>query len=136
MFKGKEGAQLDAIKEPETIIGPSMSVSGDFKGDGDVVVDGKVKGTLKTKKNVYVGETATINADIFAENGTIAGTVTGKVTIKDRLELVSGAKITGDVVTRTIYMEAGAKINGNVTMETEDDKKASIATVTEEEKKK
>ena len=117
MFKGQSNEPLREIKDPETIIGPSMSVSGDFKGNGDVIVDGKVKGTLKTKKDIHVGEEAVISADIVAENALIAGSVTGKIVVKSKLEITSSANINGDVTAQSIDMEAGATINGTITME-------------------
>ena len=38
----------------ETVIGPSVKVDGDFAGEGNVLVQGVVNGTLKTKGNLRV----------------------------------------------------------------------------------
>ncbi|MBT4495313.1 hypothetical protein HOC73_01045, partial [bacterium] len=46
MFKEEKRNSSDSI---ETVIGPSVKVEGDFSGQGDIVVEGIVLGSLKTK---------------------------------------------------------------------------------------
>jgi len=107
MFKKETGGE-----EVETIIGPSVQVEGNFVANGDVVVEGVVSGSLKTEKNLRVGEGAKIFANINAANALIAGEVQGNVKIKENLELTATAKIFGDVKTKILSVSAGAILNG------------------------
>ena len=70
-------------KDIETIIGSTVKVEGDFKGQGDVVVEGQVQGKLSTKGNLSVGENAKITADVSAHNAIIAGELIGNLKVKD-----------------------------------------------------
>ena len=107
MFNKPEGKT-----EFETVIGPSVKVEGDFVGDGNVFVEGLVNGSLKTANHVQVAEKAKISASITAGSAKIAGEVTGNVTVAERLDLTSTAKVAGDVQAAIISIEAGAKFNG------------------------
>lgn len=111
MFKKQEESQ----GEIETIIGPTVKVEGDFHGEGSVVVDGEVVGSLKTNKNLKIGPNAKINADIEAANILVAGEVRGNLNIKDKTELKSSAKVTGDIQTKVISIDLGAILNGKCT---------------------
>jgi cytoskeletal protein CcmA (bactofilin family) len=104
------------FKEVETIIGPSVKVEGDFKADGNVVIEGQVVGSFKTKSGLRVGENAKIKAEIEADNAWVAGEIKGNINIKDHLEISGNAKITGDISTNLLTIETGAVINGKLNM--------------------
>lgn len=110
MFTNKEGES--ANQETETIIGPSVKVEGDFVGDGNVIVEGSVSGTLKTKKDINVNEGAKIKASVEAQNIIIAGEVRGNLKIFEKISLKPSAKVTGDITTKIISVESGAVFNG------------------------
>lgn len=117
MFKQPdENSTVSEISNPETIIGPSMKVEGDFVGEGDVIVDGEVRGTLKTKQDLKVGEKAIIKADVEAVNALVSGTIEGNLTALENLELTPSANVKGDIVTKILQIAAGANVNGTITM--------------------
>lgn len=102
--------------EFETVIGPSVKVEGDFIGDGNVLVEGLVNGSLHTGKHVVVTDRAKITANIMAQTAKISGEVTGNVKVSDRLELAGTAKVSGDIEAGLLSIEAGARFNGKCTM--------------------
>lgn len=104
------------FKDVETIIGPTVRVEGDFKAEGNVVIEGQVLGSFVTKKNLQVGEGAKIKANVEAENAWVAGEVKGNLNIKNHLELANGAKIKGDIETQILTMATGSQINGHLKM--------------------
>ncbi len=106
----------EAGKDLETIIGASVKVDGNFVGSGDVVVEGQVSGTLKTSKNLRVGETAKIKADVEAANILVAGEIRGHVKCSEKIELTPSGKIFGNVDTKTIVVAHGAVLHGKLTM--------------------
>jgi len=103
-------------KEVETIIGPTVKVDGNFVGQGNVVVEGIVKGSLKTKKNLKVGTGAQIMANVVASNALVAGEIKGNIKINESLDVKSTAKILGDIETKSLSVEKGAIINGKCSM--------------------
>ncbi len=107
-------------KSIETIIGPSVRVEGDFKGEGDLIIEGILVGSLQTKNNLKIGENAVVEAGIKANNAFISGKVKGNLVIKGKLEITGTAIILGDIKTQLISIESGAIIQGSVTMPVND----------------
>jgi cytoskeletal protein CcmA (bactofilin family) len=103
-------------KEVETIIGPSVKVEGNFKGDGNVTVEGVVQGSLKTNHILKVGVNAKIKAEVEAANLLLSGEIRGNVKISDKTTLSRTAKIFGNLETKMLSVEEGAIINGKCTM--------------------
>jgi len=108
MFKKEDGATSS-----ETIIAGGVKVEGDFASPGDVRIEGIVIGSVKAQGNLLVTETATIEADVAAANATVAGEIKGDLTVAEKVELLSTAKLHGNLACRTLTVEAGAMIAGN-----------------------
>ncbi|MDD5749427.1 MAG: polymer-forming cytoskeletal protein [Patescibacteria group bacterium] len=116
MFNKQQSSAAPSSKGVETIIGPSVKVEGDFKGEGDLIIEGVLIGNIKTKNNLKIGTNAIIQANISANNAFISGKVKGNIHIKGKLELSSTALVLGDVKTQVLSMESGALIKGNIDM--------------------
>lgn len=107
----------EKIKDAETIIGESIKVKGNFSGQGNVIIDGLLEGSLKTKGIVMIGSKAKINANIEAQELIINGQVAGNLIIQDCLYMGKTAKINGDVECSQISIEKGAVLNGKCSMD-------------------
>lgn len=115
MFK-KENTNFNE-NEAETIIGPSVKVEGDFVGQGNLVIDGIIKGNVKTSGNLKVGEKAKITASVQAQNALVSGEIYGDIIIDGDLELTEKAKIFGDIQVKSLSIARGAVLNGKCSME-------------------
>lgn len=102
--------------EPETIIAASVKVEGDFVSQGNVLIEGVVEGSLKTERDLRVGERARIAADVHASNATVAGEVRGNLVVAERLDLEPTARVFGDVRTKVLTVASGASVNGKISM--------------------
>jgi len=106
----------DIGNEAETVIAASVKVEGEFVSQGNVLIEGVVEGSLKTEKNLRVGERARINADVSAASATVAGEVRGNILVAEKLDLEPTAHIFGDVRAKVLTVSAGAQINGRISM--------------------
>jgi cytoskeletal protein CcmA (bactofilin family) len=113
---GEEPQQVSATKEKETIIGPSVRVDGNFKGQGDVIIEGSLHGSVRTDKDLTIGPNARISANAAAANATISGEVKGSLKIKGRLELTETARVFGDIKTEVLIIAPGAIFHGKCEM--------------------
>lgn len=101
----------------QTIIGSSVKVEGKFEGNGNVVIEGSVVGSVHTAHDLQVVEGAVVHADLDAKNVTISGEVHGSIKARETLELSPSARVYGDVEGKTISVGAGAILNGKCTMQ-------------------
>ena len=104
------------------VIGPSIQIDGTLKGDEDLLIQGKVDGTIELKKNsVTVGESGTVKADIFAHTVVVEGQVDGKIVGSERVVMRKTAKISGTLIAPRVMLEDGAQFNGTIDMDPEAD---------------
>lgn len=106
-----------AIDEVEAVIGPSVRVKGNFSAKGNLIVEGVFEGSIKTASALLVGDQAKITAGVEAREAKIAGEVIGNIKINDRLEILSTAKIIGDIECNALSIEDGAYFQGKCTMQ-------------------
>lgn len=99
----------------ETVLGASSTFEGTLTSEANVRLDGTFTGTLDISGSVLVGETAQVTADIHARNISIAGTVRGDVRGK-KVQLLSTARVWGDISATALATEEGAFIDGKITM--------------------
>lgn len=113
----------ERFKDAETIIGASIKVKGNFQGQGDIIVEGTIEGSLKTDANLFIGDTAKVLANVESKDAVINGEVRGNVKAKNYLALGETAKIFGDVQCTEISVSKGALINGQLIMLTGENKR-------------
>ncbi len=115
--------KLEKFKDAETIIGASVKVKGNFHGQGNIVIEGSLEGSLKTNANIFIGEKAKVVANVEAQDLMVNGEIKGNVKAKNYLSLGSTAKIQGDISYGEMSMEKGATINGQLMIITENEKR-------------
>lgn len=129
MFNSSPMAQRESGHNPETIIAAGVQVEGDFTSQGNVLIEGTVQGSLRTEKDLRVGENAVITADVKAANAVVAGEVRGNIVISGKLELEPSARVYGDMKTGVLVVASGATLNGQIKMGAEEAATASARTV-------
>jgi len=108
--------KLEKFKDAETIIGASIKVKGNFQGQGDIIIEGALEGSLKTDANLFIGDKAKVVANIESRDAVINGEVRGNIKTRGYLALGETAKIYGDIQYTEISIEKGALINGQLLM--------------------
>jgi cytoskeletal protein CcmA (bactofilin family) len=100
-------------------IGVGTEITGDVTTNGDIRFDGLLTGNLKTKGKVVIGETGAVKGEINCKNSVVEGKVEGKISVGELLTLKATSSLTGDIVTRRLAIEPGAKFSGNCSMTSE-----------------
>lgn len=101
---------------PETIVGASVKIEGDLVSEGDIKVDGVVSGKIKTSKNLYVGPTAKIEADVDAGSAVLAGIIKGDIKVRENLQIEETGKVDGNITCGRLTIADGAHFTGSCTM--------------------
>lgn len=104
-----EGASIN-------LIGNGTNIVGDISSNGDLRIDGTLKGNLTISGKLVVGTTGKIEGNIQCQNADISGDINGKVTVGELLALKASAKILGDIITGKISIEPNATFTGTCNM--------------------
>ena len=91
-------------------------IEGKYTCTGTVMLDAKLRGEITAKDTLVIGEHAVVEASVRAAILVVHGKLVGNVVATERVEMRSGARVTGDVEAPVIVMEAGATHDGRSRM--------------------
>ena len=111
MFNTQERPS-DSKPMTNNTIGNGTVLEGNLTTTGNLRVDGKIIGDVKTEAKMVQGDQSMIQGNITAHSADIGGKIKGKVVVKDVLVLEPNSVIKGDIVTNRLIVESGAKFNG------------------------
>jgi len=104
-----------AVENVAARIGKSVVICGEVKGSEDLVVDGRVEGTVTlTESRLTIGPNANVHADLFARDVLIQGQVQGNIVATGRVELRAGCTVEGDIRALRLAVEDNAVFRGKV----------------------
>lgn len=119
-----------------TLISESTEVLGDIHFSGELIVEGKVTGTISASDDsdaiLRVAEQGEVEGDIKVPLVIINGCVSGDVNASKHIELAGKARVTGNVYYQIIEMVMGAQISGSLVCETQPSIKSKALTYKEE----
>lgn len=112
MFKKTESSNQEVL----TLVGKMVKVEGKFYGQGNMIIEGVVEGSIKTANDLRIEDGAVVKASIRAKNIYIAGIVQGDIKAQESVQLTGTAKVYGDLETKLLAIETGALFFGNCKM--------------------
>lgn len=116
MFKKKEGGKPQS--RIDSLIGEGTRIQGDVSFTGGLRVDGQIIGSVvgagEQPSTLVLSEQARIEGEIRVSHVVINGTVVGPVHALEYLELQSKSKVTGNVHYKTLEIQLGAVVEGNL----------------------
>lgn len=119
MFNNKEARKEQVeLSNSSTQIMKGTTVEGNIETFGNVRVEGKILGNIKSKSKIALGDSSYVEGNIISQNAEIAGEVKGTVDVTEVLTLKATAVIKGDIVTGKLVVESGAVWNGTIKMGT------------------
>ena len=115
-MKGKENVVLSS-GIAHNALAPGTLIKGSIHAEEDLRIDGKVEGLIECAGKVVVGPQGEIQGDIHCANVDIIGRVAGNLVIKEIISLKASGAFTGDLITGSLEIEAGAVFNGTCKMQ-------------------
>ena len=103
--------------EAGSVFARMMRIEGQLRGHGDLQVDGTVHGSIQLDGGrLTVGADGAVHGEISADSVYIEGAVFGDVVATDRVEILAGGSLQGDIVAERIVLADGARFRGNIDM--------------------
>ena len=96
----------------QNIICKGTIIDGNLTVEGDLVLEGTVRGDVSTKSTLIVCPTAVVEGNIAAHHAEVAGRVNGTVQAFGLLIIKASGIIEGDVITKNLNVESGSTFNG------------------------
>lgn len=97
-------------------IGEGCRVKGELILCGQAEIHGEVQGKIFAEGELRIGPEAIVGARIQAETVRIEGSVVGEILCSKRLEILSGARVAGDITSPVLVIEDDVQYEGRCTM--------------------
>jgi cytoskeletal protein CcmA (bactofilin family) len=110
-----EGKRKDAFAE--VVLGESTSFNGFLRFRETLRIQGKFKGAIEATGALIVDKGAVVEADhISVSSLTVYGTVVGAVHAIDKVDMLSGAEVRGDITAARLRIADGVLFEGQCSM--------------------
>jgi cytoskeletal protein CcmA (bactofilin family) len=117
MFTTKEEKRVaEEISNSSNTIGKGTYLEGNVETYGNIRIEGKINGNVKSKSKVALGPSSHVAGNIISQNADIEGEVRGRLEISELLVLKATAVVNGDIQTGKLVVEPGAIFNGSCKM--------------------
>ena len=116
MFKTKQHNQKSAESFSASIIGSGNTITGNIEAEGDIRIDGTVKGNVFSKAKILIGAEGLVEGNIYCREADINGQVAGNINTQDLLHLKGNASVSGDIHTTKLFIEPSVSFNGQCHM--------------------
>lgn len=100
-----------------TIVGAGARLEGNVVSAGSLRIDGQVKGQINAEGDVELSPQSQVEADIRAQNVSVAGTFKGNLIVKGKAHLARGGRIEGNITSKTLVVEEGGMFHGQSVMD-------------------
>lgn len=96
-------------------IGSRALVRGRIRGEGSLVVEGRVEGDLAIQGDLTIAEGGSVKSEaVEAHAVTIAGTLDGDVVASGAVRLTPGSRVTGNLRGKAVAIDDGARFTGRL----------------------
>ncbi len=123
MFSGERKSEAAGEPSIDTLVGENTTITGDVRFQGGLHVDGHIDGSVATVDGqdgqLTLSERGSIKGEVKVPIAVINGRVDGDIVAGKRLELNSQARVSGNIRYRSIQMQFGSEVNGQLMCDNE-----------------
>ena len=118
-------ASTTPASQRHTVFGQTVALRGELSANEDLLIEGQFEGTLSLEDHcLTVGTEGQVKAEIRARQVVILGTITGKVTAREKVEIRRSGHLVGDLMSGAVAIEEGAYFKGSIDILREEGKES------------
>jgi cytoskeletal protein CcmA (bactofilin family) len=100
------------------VIGRSIQINGDLRGDEDLRIEGDVSGTVELKNSALtIGKDGKVKAGVYAKSIVVDGETRGDLYATDLVSVHVNARVQGNIIAPKVRIEEGAQFKGSIEMD-------------------
>ena len=128
-----------SLQSFDSIVGIATTIDGNLRVNESLRIDGKLNGNLDQENGearwIIIGPTGEIHGDIRAQNISVVGKVIGNIFASESIELMEGCEVRGNITHKSITVEPGAIVHGQLIASTPTEEKNDKGTASATDKK-
>jgi cytoskeletal protein CcmA (bactofilin family) len=106
----------NSATERASVLGPTLYFKGDLSAEEDLLIQGRIEGSITHTQRLTVGAQGTVKANIRAQLIIVEGTVDGDLQAEKSVLVKETAKICGNIFAPTVSIMEGASFSGSIDM--------------------
>ena len=99
------------------MLGPQITVRGALSGEEDLVVDGRLEGSVALAGHLVVAPGGVLEADLDVTSVEVHGEVRGDIVASRSITIERGAQVAGNCRAPRVIIHDGARFDGAVEMD-------------------
>ncbi|MGP8097212.1 MAG: bactofilin family protein [Steroidobacteraceae bacterium] len=107
----------NSATERASVLGPTLYFKGDLSAEEDLLIQGRVEGSITHTQRLTVGAQGTVKANIRAQLIIVEGTVDGDLQADKSVFVKETAKVCGNIFAPTVSIIEGANFSGSIDMD-------------------
>jgi cytoskeletal protein CcmA (bactofilin family) len=107
----------DTATDRVSILGPTLHFKGELHADEELLIKGRIEGSITHSQRVTVCPEGTVTANVRAQVIVVEGTVNGDLQADKSVMVKETAKLRGNIVAPTVSIVEGAHFTGGIDME-------------------
>jgi cytoskeletal protein CcmA (bactofilin family) len=112
----------DNSAERVSVLGPTLHFKGELHADEELLIKGRIEGSITHSQRVTVCPEGTVTANVRAQTIVVEGTLTGDLQAEKSVMVKESARLRGNISAPSVSIVEGAQFNGGIDME----KKAAV----------
>lgn len=110
------GNPYDNAADKLSVLGPTLVFKGELSADEDLMLRGRVEGSINHTATLRIGKEGTVVGNITAKFITVEGRVEGDLHGNGAVTVKESANIDGNIFSPTVSLLEGANFNGSIEM--------------------
>jgi cytoskeletal protein CcmA (bactofilin family) len=111
------GDPYDTSGQRTSVLGPTLRFKGELHADEELLIRGRIEGTITHSQRITVCGEGVVKASIRAQTIVVEGTVEGDLTAEKAIQIKDTARLKGNVAAPSVSIVEGANFNGGVSMD-------------------
>jgi len=111
------GDPYDTSGQRTSVLGPTLRFKGELHADEELLIRGRIEGTITHSQRITVCGEGVVKASIRAQTFVVEGTVEGDLTAEKAIQIKDTARLKGNVAAPSVSIVEGANFNGGVSMD-------------------
>lgn len=107
----------DNASERVSVLGPTLQFKGDLHADEELLIKGRIEGSITHSQRITVCPEGTVTANVRAVMIVVEGTLTGDLQAEKSVMVKETARLRGNITAPSVSIVEGAQFNGGVDME-------------------
>jgi cytoskeletal protein CcmA (bactofilin family) len=108
-------AEASEAKVP--VLGKTLLFRGELTAEEDVILQGRVEGSIRHARNLVIGTDGSVLGDVYANHLTVEGLVEGDLHCNEAVVVHATAQVRGNIFAPRVGIMEGALFNGRIEME-------------------